>query len=178
MDRWSPRAFADDLVPQEELHILFEAARWAPSSGNSQPWRFLYARRGGPEWERYLDLLVEGNRSWCARAAVLVVIVGKSVTDHSGEPARTHEFDTGAAWAQFALQAALRGYVAHGMQGFDYDRARSELEIPAAFTVLAMVAVGRQGDPGILPEKLRQREHPNDRRRIAQSICEGRWSLG
>ncbi len=178
VDRWSPRAFSDDAIPQEELMILFEAARWAPSSYNNQPWRMLYTRRGGAHWETFLHLLNERNQSWAGRAAALVLFVGSATFEHNGKPSHTHQFDTGAAWVQFALQAALRGYVAHAMQGFDYERARAELKIPTSYTVLAMVAVGRQGDPAVLPAELRANEHPNTRRSLAQTICEGEWRLG
>lgn len=178
VDRWSPRALSGDEIDPEDLLIMFEAARWAPSSYNNQPWRILYARRGTPAWEIFLGLLGDFNRTWAANAGALLVFVSKTTFDFNGKPSVTHAFDTGAAWMQLALQASLRGYVAHGMQGFDYDRARTELKIPAGYEVHAMVAVGRPGNPEVLPPDLREKEKPSDRRKLEQTVCEGAWNLG
>jgi nitroreductase len=105
--------------------------------------------------------------------AALAVFVSRKTFDHDGEPSRTHSYDTGAAWENFALQACRQGLVVHGMEGFDYERARAELRIPEEFQVEAMAAVGRPGSQELLPEKLQKRETPNDRRKLAESICEG-----
>ena len=173
LDRWSPRALSGEAVPEEELLTLFEAARWAPSSYNNQPWRILYARRDTEHWPVFLGLLVEGNRNWAADAAALLLFVSKETFDFNGEPYPTHSFDTGAAWENLALQATLRGLVAHGMQGFDYERARTELGVPEGFRVEAMAAVGRPGDPERLPERLRAREAPSGRKPLDEITCEG-----
>ena len=143
-------------IAEEDLMVLFEAARWAPSSFNNQPWRILYARRDGEHWSLFLDLLVESNRVWARNAAALLLFISKTSFDHNGKPARTHSFDTGAAWENLALQATLHGYVVHGMQGFDYDRAKTALGIPEEYQVEAMVAVGKPGARDSLPEKLRE----------------------
>jgi len=177
LDRWSPRAMSGEPIPQEELLVLLEAARWAPSSGNSQPWRILYARRDTAHWPLFLDLLVEANQVWARNAAALLLFVSKTTFDHNGKPSVTHAFDTGAAWENLALQGTLRGLVVHGMAGFDYERARSALGIPEVYQVMAMAAVGKPGPKGALPEKLQGRETPSDRRPLAQSICEGPFSL-
>ena len=177
VDRWSPRAFSGDVIDHEDLMILFEAARWAPSSYNNQPWRFLYARRGTKDWDRFVGLLDDFNHTWAPNAGALIVFVAKTTFDFNGQPAVTHQFDTGAAWAQLALQASLRGLIAHGMQGFDYARAKQELGIPDGYAVLAMAAIGRPGDPSTLPADLREKEKPSDRRKLEQTICEGRWNL-
>jgi len=177
LDRWSPRAMSGEGIPDEELMILFEAARWAPSAFNNQPWRILYARRESEHWPLFFDLLVESNQVWAARAAVLLLFLSKTTFDHNGKPARTHSFDTGAAWENLALQALLRGYVAHGMQGFDYERARTELAVPQEYQVEAMVAVGLPGEKDSLPENLRAKETPNDRRPLAETLCEGPFHL-
>ena len=108
---------------------------------------------------------------------LLFTFISKTTFDHNGKPARTHSFDTGAAWENLALQGTLRGFVVHGMQGFDYERARTELEIPDEYQVEAMVAVGKPGEPGSLPEKLQAIESPNDRRPLEQTICEGPFRL-
>ncbi len=173
LDRWSPRAMSGDPIPNDELMVLFEAARWAPSSFNNQPWRILYARRESDHWPTFLGLLVDANKVWASKAAALLVFVSKTTFDHNGKPARTHSFDAGAAWENLALQASMRGLVAHGMQGFDYERARAELGIPDEYQVEAMVAVGRPGPRDALPEKLQAVESPNERRPLRQMVCEG-----
>lgn len=173
LDRWSPRAMSGEAIPHEELMILFEAARWAPSSYNNQPWRILYAPRDTEHWPLFFDLLVEGNQVWAKHAAVLVLFISKTTFDHNGKPSITHTYDTGAAWENLALQGWLKGYVVHGMQGFDYERARSALKIPEIFRIEAMAAVGLPAALEVLPEKLQKIEAPSDRRQLAQTICEG-----
>jgi len=177
LNRWSPRAMSGEAIPAEELKVLFEAARWAPSSYNNQPWRILYARRDSEHWPLFFDLLADSNKTWCKNAAALLVMISKTTFDHSGKPSRTHSYDTGAAWENLALQGNLRGYVVHGMQGFDYDRARTALNIPDDFQVEAMAAVGLPGRAEELPEVLQARETPNDRRKVEQTVCEGPFSL-
>lgn len=173
LDRWSPRAMTGEPVSHEELMVLFEAARWAPSSYNNQPWRMLYARRDTEHWQTFLDLLVEFNQSWAKNAGALVLFISKTTMDKNDDPSVTHSFDTGAAWENFALQGWLKGLVVHGMQGFDYARARSALNIPDGFRVEAMIAVGKPADTSALPDALRERESPSDRRTLDQTICEG-----
>jgi nitroreductase len=177
LNRWSPRAMSGEEISEEELMTLFEAARWAPSSYNNQPWRILYARRDTEHWPVFLGLLVEGNRAWAKEAAALLLFVSKETFDFNGQPYPTHSFDTGAAWENLALQATLKGLVTHGMQGFDYERARAELNIPEGFRVEAMAAVGRPGDPANLPEQARAREKPSDRKPLEEIICEGPFRL-
>lgn len=176
VDRWSPRAMSGEAITHEELMTLFEAARWAPSSMNNQPWRMLYATRTDPFWPLFFDLLVEGNKVWCDRAAALLVVISKT-TFESGKPCRTHSYDSGAAWMSLALQGSLMGLVVHGMQGFDYDRARIDLGIPEEYQVEAMAAIGRPGRGEELPEQLQARETPNERRPVARSVCQGPFSL-
>jgi nitroreductase len=177
LDRWSPRAMSGEAIAEKDLMVLFEAARWAPSSYNNQPWRLLYARRDSEHWPLFLDLLVQSNRIWAARAAALLLFISKTTFDYNGKPARTHSFDTGAAWENLALQAMLRGYVAHGMQGFDYERAKTALNVPDDYQVEAMAAIGKPGSKDSLPEKLQAMETPNDRRPLARSVCEGPFRL-
>src|SRR5439155_24079379 len=116
------------------------------------------------------DLLVEANKSWAKNAAALVVFISRKTFDYNDEPSITASSDTGAAWENFALQGFRQGLVVHGMEGFDYDRARVELRIPDEFHVEAMAAVGKPGAKEVLPEKLRKRETPNDRRKMSESI--------
>ncbi len=173
VNRWSPRALSGEEISQEELMTLFEAARWAPSSYNGQPWRFFYARRDHAHWDEFFDLMVEFNQGWAKDAAVLIVVVSRTTFEHNDKPAQTHSFDTGSAWENLALQASAMGLVAHGMQGFDYDKARQVLQLPDHYHVEAMVAVGLPGNAEDLPEGLREREKPSDRKPLEDIICEG-----
>jgi nitroreductase len=173
LDRWSPRAMSGEEISREELMRLFEAARWAPSSFNAQQWRALYARRDTEHWTTFFGLLVEGNKSWAKNAAALVVFISRKTFDHNNEPSITHSYDTGAAWQNFALEGFRQGLVVHGMEGFDYERARIELRIPEQFQIEAMAAVGKPGPKESLPETLRARENPNDRRAVTESVFEG-----
>ena len=175
LDRWSPRAMSGEAVSIDELLVLFEAARWAPSSGNSQPWRFLFARRDTDAWPVFFGLLNDGNKTWCRNAAALVVFVSKAINDRTGRALVTHSYDTGAAWVSFAFQGMLKGLVVHGMAGFDYARAKDALNVPDDFSVDAMAAVGRPGRIEDLPEGLQQRESPNTRRPLTESLFEGRF---
>jgi nitroreductase len=173
VDRWSPRAMSGEEIAEADLMVLFEAARWAPSSYNNQPWRILYARRGSEHWPLFLDLLVESNRNWAKDAAALLVFISRTILERSGVPSITHSFDTGAAWENLALQGWLKSYVCHGMQGFDYARAKEVLNIPDGFRVEAMAAIGKPADPSKMSEEQRRREIPSDRRKLAQTVCEG-----
>jgi nitroreductase len=177
LERWSPRAFDGSAVPEEDLLAMFEAARWAPSAFNSQPWRFLYAHRGDPHWETFLNVLVPYNIGWAQHAAVLVYVLSDTLpfTSKEGEPSPslTHSYDAGAAWALLALQAWRMGYYAHGMSGIELDRAREALRVPERYVVNAAAAIGRQGDPSTLPEKLQAREVPSGRRPASELVFRG-----
>jgi len=171
--RWSPRALSGESLSDDELLTVFEAARWAPSTYNEQEWRFLYARRDTPEWSVFFELLTEGNQSWCQRAAVLTVILGRKTFTRNGKPNPVHLFDVGSAWQNAALQATAMGLVAHGMAGFDFAKAKKVLNVPETFDVAAMFALGRPGDPCVLPDNYRAMEIPSQRRPVRASICEG-----
>jgi nitroreductase len=177
LQRWSPRAFTGEKMPHSELMRLFEAARWAPSSFNSQPWRFLYAHRDGPAWPIFLNLLVEFNQSWARNAAVLIVVVSKMTMRSQGRdaeaPSHSHSFDTGAAWQNLSLQANAMGWHTHGMVGFDMARAAVELRVPEGYRVEAAIAIGRMGDRATLPEALQAREAPNEREPVESFAFEG-----
>jgi len=177
IDRWSPRAFTGEAISETELFSLFEAARWAPSSYNSQPWRFLYARRDTAHWERFLGLLIPYNRSWAQHAAALIFVVSKSTMLPPGKtteiPSHSHSFDAGAAWGSLALQALKSGWAAHGMVGLNFDEAFAVLGLPQGYRVEAAIAVGRQGDKSILPEALQAREAPSGRLAVREIAFEG-----
>jgi nitroreductase len=176
LERWSPRAMNGEAIGRDELMRLFEAARWAPSAFNNQPWRFIYALRGSDHWPPFFDLLVEANRLWAVHAGALVVIVSKRSFDYNGKPSRTHSLDTGAAWGSLALQGSLSGLVVHGMQGFDYDRAAELLGIGDGFQVEAMAAIGRPGETAELPEELQEREIPSSRKEFSETVFEGKFN--
>lgn len=172
ISRWSPRAMSGKEIDEATLKTLFEAARWAPSSNNNQPWRFIYARRNTPYWDTFFNLLAEGNQIWAKNAVVLIVVISKTTFD-SGKPARTHSYDAGAAWVSLALQGSLKNLVVHGMQGFDYDRAKKELQVPDDYSVEAMIAIGRHGKKENLPDYQQEREFPSSRKSIAEIAMEG-----
>jgi nitroreductase len=177
VDRWSPRAMNGTSLSEQELMPLFEAARWAPSTYNEQEWRFLYARRETPHWPVFFNLLMEANQVWCQHAAVLCVVLSHEVFSRNGQPNPVHTFDTGAAFENLALQGTRMGLVVHGMAGFDREKARRDLRVPADYDVEAMIAVGRPGDPDSLPPALREREVPTDRKPIKEFAAEGLFAF-
>ncbi|MCK8784469.1 nitroreductase family protein [Roseomonas sp. NAR14] len=177
LERWSPRAFTGEEIAESDLLTMLEAGRWAASSYNSQPWRFLYARRGTAHWEKFLGLLNEFNRSWAKDASALVVLVSNSVMRPPGAekdiPSHSHSMDAGNAIAQVMLQATRMGWYAHGMVGFDMDRAFAELNVPSGYRVEAAYAIGRKADKSKLPEGLQARETPSPRKPLAEIAFEG-----
>ena len=176
-NRWSPRAMSGESITDEDIGSLFEAARWAPSCMNSQPWRFLYAKRDTPNWEIFYNLLVERNKIWCANAGMLIVIVAKKTLADNIAVSPTFAFDTGAAWENLALQANLMGLVSHGMAGFDYSAAKANLNLTEDYAVLAMVAIGKPGKKESLPEGLRERESPSGRISFKEFEFEGQLKI-
>lgn len=176
LQRWSPRAYTGEEIPDSVLFGAFEAARWAPSSVNSQPWRFLYAKRDSASWPKFLDLINPNNRVWAERASVLIVVVSKKTlvgNDGALRLSKTHSFDAGAAWQSLALQATEAGWHAHAIGGFDRDKARSVLKVPGDFAVEVAIAIGRLGDKSILPPDLQEREKLNTRRPLQELVLEG-----
>ena len=175
LSRWSPRSMTGEELGDDDIMSLFEAARWAPSSFNNQPWRFIYAKRNTEHWDRLFNLLVDVNKTWAKNAALLAVVISRKNFEFNEKPARTHQFDTGSAWENLALEASSRGIVAHGMQGFDYEKAKTELGIPADFEVMAMIAIGKRGPKENLPTELQDKEKPNDRKALKDIIMEGTY---
>lgn len=179
LDRWSPRAFTGEAMPQDTLLSLFEAARWAPSAANGQPWYFVYGHRGTEAFQTIYDTLDEGNQRWADKASVLIVIVSQTHRKNAAGEMRlayTHAFDTGTAWGYLALQAVHAGYHAHGMGGIDRDKAKEVLGIPDGFRVEAAVAIGKIAPKETLPEDLLKREVPSGRKTVAEFISEGRFN--
>ncbi len=170
LNRWSPRSMTGEGIIDDDLMCLFEAARWAPSSYNNQPWRFIYAKRDTKYWEVLFNLLVEANKAWAKNASVLVVVIARKNFEFNEKPARTNQFD--AAWENLALEATIRGIATHGMQGFDYEKARKDLEFPENFDVLAMIAIGRKAGEHLSPQP-QEREYPSDRKPLKDIVMEG-----
>jgi nitroreductase len=175
--RWSPRAFSERTVEAATLRCLFEAARWAPSSNNEQPWRFLVAvKENQEEFDRLLACLLEGNRKWACRAAVLILSVASLRFEDGGKPNRHALHDTGLATENLLLQATALGLVAHPMAGFDGEKARADCRIPQGFEPVAMIALGYPGDPSVLPDYLREREvKGRERRPVGEFVFAAQW---
>lgn len=171
-NRWSPRAFSDKPVEDEKINCVFEAARWAPSAANWQPWRFIVARTP-EERERFLGFINENNVEWCKRAPVLVAIISKKVRNEEGDPNPFHAFDTGTAWGYLTLEAARQGLITHGMGGFDPDGARKELSIPEDYDIQAVFAMGYYDENAPLSERNRGREIPSERIPMKEIIFDG-----
>ena len=165
-------------MPDAVLMSLFEAARWAPSASNIQPWRFVYAHRGTPQWQPLFDALMDMNQPWVVNASVLAYAISDRFRRKPGSeptPNRSHSFDTGAAWAYLALQAHHLGWAAHGMGGFHVDKAHAALGAPETdYRIEAAIAIGRPTDASVLPEPYRAREVPSGREPVAAFLFEGR----
>lgn len=173
INRWSPRSMTGEDIDDDDLMSLFEAARWAPSSYNNQPWRFIYAKRNTESWNKLFEILYEGNKVWAKNAAALVVVISRKNFEYNEKPSITHQFDAGAAWENLALESCDRGIATHGMQGFDYQRAKTDLGIPESYDVMAMIAIGKRGPKENLPPKLQEVEFPNDRKPLTEIVMEG-----
>ena len=173
VDRWSPRAFDGSALSASERDSLFEAARWAPSAFNVQPWRMLYAERGDANWDRFVQLLVPANQVWAQHASLLMFFVSETMS--RGKPSHSHSYDTGAAWMSLALQAEKLGLRAHGMTGVDFDAAKAALGVPDDFRIEAAAAIGRQADAAILPENYRASETPSDRKPLSEIAFAGNF---
>lgn len=176
-ERWSPRSFAEKAVPKDILRSLFEAARWAPSSNNQQPWAYLVATKDDKEnFEEMLGVLVEFNASWAKNAAVLAIAVAELSFPKNNAPNRNAQYDTGAASALLSVEATAHGLVVHQMAGFDPEKARRAFAIPAGWDAIAALAIGYPGDPDSLPPKLKDRElAPRTRKPISEFVMAGQW---
>lgn len=175
LNRWSPRAMSGEFLSEKELMTLFEAARWAPSSYNNQPWRFIFATRDSKDWDILFNLLVDFNKSWTKTASALVVAISRKNFEYNNKLSITHSFDTGSAWENLALQATSMNLVAHGMEGFDYDRAKKELNIPDDYAVEMMFAVGKPGKKEDLSPELQAKEIISDRKPLNEIIFQGKF---
>ncbi len=179
IERWSPRAFTASAMPRSELMTMLEAARWAPSAYNIQPWRFVHAMRQDAYWDDFVGLLDPFNARWARNASALIFLLSDRFMParESGPatPSSTHAFDAGAAWAQLALQATMLGYQAHAMAGIMRDEVRTKLAVPDNFEIEIAIAVGHQASPASLPGGLREREVPSTRLALDQIAFAGRF---
>ena len=147
LHRHSPRAFSGEAIADADLLAMLEAASWAPSSYNNQPWRFVYARRDTAVWDKFFSWLNANNQTWAKEAAALIVVLSRHNFTHNEQPSRTHSFDAGAAWENLALEAASRDWVAHAVEGFDAVKVKTDLQVPDNYTVELMIVVGRPLEP-------------------------------
>jgi len=177
LDRWSPRAFDSATMPISDLLTILEAARWAPSAYNIQPWRFLYSLRDDAYWQRYLSLLDEFNEDWARHASALIFVLSDTVMpgneSRKDKPSHYHSFDTGAAWAQLALQATSLGYHTHAMAGLHFEKSRKSLVIPKRYQVEIAIAIGKRTDQSMLPAELQEIERPSQRNPIDEIAFAG-----
>ena len=176
--RWSPRAFAETALRADQLKLVLEAARWAPSASNHQPWRLVWALRGEPGFTAILGALVPSNQVWAAQAGALIVVASKNTVtgkDGTSSPNPYATFDCGSAWMSMALQAHLSGLCAHAMAGFGAAALAAAVALPDGHTLHAVVAVGHPGNAADLPEKLQARETPSPRMSLAEISHHGRF---
>ena len=180
--RWSPRAFDPTRpVSREQLKVLLEAGRWAPSCNGDEPWRYLIWDRGrDPQgWQKAFDCLSENNKKWVKNVPLLMLSCAGSTFQATGKPNRWTQHDTGAASVSMALQAVALGLIVHQMGGWDVDKARAAFAIPVEYTPMAMIAVGYQTGPEILDEETKAKEmRPRARKPIAERFFEGGWGKG
>jgi len=173
--RWSPRAFSDKPVAAEDLKKIFEAAHWAASSYNEQPWRFVVGRKGDEAYKKIFDSLAEFNQKWAKSAPVLILSAGKKTFSHNGSPNYYGLHDTGAATAYLTLQTSALGMHAHSMGGFDKEKARAAFGIPEDYAIGAVTALGYFGDPDALPDHFKQQEMSPRSRKPLREIVFAEW---
>ncbi|KQX48889.1 MULTISPECIES: nitroreductase family protein [unclassified Paenibacillus] len=171
LNRWSSRAFEPKEVTDETIYTILEAARWAPSGSNLQPWRFIVAKTESQKL-KFQEFIKPNNRLWTDDAPVLLLIISNKLRQ-DGELNGAHAFDAGAAWASIAFQAHLLGLATRAVGGYDKDKAREVLHVPANYELHAVIALGYRGPRETLPEALQERELPNGRRSLDESIIEG-----
>lgn len=176
--RWSPLAFSNRMVEPEKLCSVLEAARWAASSYNEQPWSFIVATKNNQEeFDRLLSCLAEGNQEWAINAPVLMISVAKLYFERNGVENRHAFHDVGAAATELAIQATANGLFIHQMAGFDVPKTREIYSIPEGYEPVAAIALGYQGDPQTLSEKLQQREaSPRSRNPLDKFVFSGAWN--
>jgi nitroreductase len=177
LKRWSPRSMTGEAIDMNELMSLFEAAKWAPSSYNEQPWRFLYSVKGSDTWNMFFDLMIEFNQTWTKNASALILVISRNNFAYNDKPNINHSYDTGSAWENLALEASERGLVAHAMAGFDFAKAKIDLNIPDSYSIEALIAIGKPGKKEDLPISMQEGEKPSDRKKLIEIVREGIFSF-
>jgi len=175
--RWSPVAFNPRPVEDEKIDLLFEAAKWAPSSRNAQPWRFIFSLRGTSEYEVMFDLLDKGNQVWAKTAPVLVLSLAQVISTYKNRPNRLAFYETGMAVANLLIQATHMNLCVHQMGGYDEKKAKEVLAIPSRYDPAAMMAIGYKGDPSLLPTEVANRENQERTRfEINKFVMQGKYN--
>ncbi len=174
INRWSPRAFDNnELISTKDLESIFEAARWTPSSFNSQPWRFVYSTKESKDFDLFIKLLNDFNQEWAKEASALVFIIGKRRNDN-GDNNQHFEFDTGASWMALTMQARELGYYTHAMAGVHFEKAYKELSISEEdYKIICACAIGQIGSKEDLSSKLQKNEKPSDRMNLSEIMFKG-----
>lgn len=162
--RWSPRSFTDQTVSKESIQRIFEAARWAPSSSNDQPWRFIAGLKGDKTWDMIMETLVEFNQKWAKLAPVLALSIGKKISDKNGRPSKTFMYDVGQSVAYITFQAMHEGLFVHQMGGFSAQKATDLFNIPDDYQVLTAFVIGHKGSPNLLEENFAEMERSERQR--------------
>lgn len=175
--RRSIRAFSGEAVQKESLQRIFEAARWAPSAYNEQPWRFIVVEKlGNPTFNKVVHALMPGNQGWASGAPLLLVATAKKSFSRDGRENNWARYDLGQAVAQMVLQATAEGLFAHQMAGFYPDKMRQALNIPEEFEPVTVIALGHRGSPSVLPDELRKLENgPRNRLPLSQLVFQNEW---
>lgn len=158
LNRWSPRAFSAEMINNNSLERIFEAARWAPSSSNDQPWRFIVGKKGEGTWQLILEILDGFNQKWAKHAPVLALTIGKTLSDKQGKPSRTYTYDVGQSISYITFQAMNEGIFVHQMGGLDRQKAAEIFKVPEDFKVLTAFAMGYMGELEILEENFQKME--------------------
>jgi nitroreductase len=173
ISRVSTRAFDENKqIEHDTLMSCFEAARWAPSSYNNQPWRYCFAKKGSKTYQTIYNTLVEFNQMWCKNVQVLIVICSRKHFSHNNQIAATSSLDTGSSYMSFSLEAHKRGLATHAMEGFNKDKLRNVMNIPDMYNIEAILAVGYPGDISILPKEVQDKETPTARKALKEIVSE------
>ncbi|HNW89492.1 MAG TPA: nitroreductase family protein [Bacteroidales bacterium] len=156
--RYSPLAFTDEIPCEEIIMHLFDAARWAPSAFNEQPWRFIYTTKEAPEkYDKLFDCLVDANKEWAKTASVLILVLAKRNFSHNNKPNYFHMYDTGMAFENLIIRASEMNIFVHQMGGFSQEKARENFKISEEYSVISVAALGYEGDTRVLSDQLQQR---------------------
>lgn len=175
--RWSPRSFKKVDISNDEIESIFEAARWAPSSYNAQPWRFIISS-SEQEFEKFFDFILESNQVWAKNASRIGFILSQNKFEHNQQQNQWAEFDAGSAWMSFTLQANLMGYHTHGLAGIKYEDVYRDLNIPKEkFKLICGFVIGKKDSPDFLPDHLKERETPSSRKPLSEILNTGKFNF-